>query len=798
VQRLAALCQTTAGAQIARDLLPSSDYRDVLRRQRLTAEALRLTEMKPNLSLAETRDVRSLVSQASLGHVLQPAELLEVRTTLALSRTIRDTITRLRVHLPYLAEISDRIDDFSDLTSAIGGAVNSAGDIVDTASPVLSQLRHDARQAHDRLYRKVQQVLNSSGARGAIQDPIVTLRDGRYVIPVKAELRSQVPGIVHDVSSSGATVFLEPLEIVDIGNAWREMIAEEEREIQRILRELSDQVGRRSDDIVAAIDALAVIDLSLAKARLAHTMGGVELPHVRTDAYPIDGPDQPWLLDQPDEVHLINARHPLLTRGNLPADKQVVPISVFLGQDEHGFSSLLITGPNTGGKTVALKTVGLLALMAQAGLPLPADRGSRIPVFDAVYADIGDEQSIEQSLSTFSSHVGNIISILGAATPRSLVLLDELAAGTDPTEGAALAKAILSHLLATGCLTVATTHHGELKAFAHVTDGITNGSVEFDRETLAPTYRVHIGLPGMSNALTIAQRLGMPEDILDEARDSIDPDRIAVESLITDLHTQREAAESARTAQETAAQEAERARERVTKELRSLEAHRDRLVERTRKEMEEELSQARLRLRETLKALRDAERLSVFERAQAVDAAQKQVEEVEKQTKKVTRRRRARRPSPLPAIEPGDRVYLHDLPLPGEALSEPDDNDEIEVRLGALRSRVNLKQIERVEKGEAIPETAAPAASESAAYQPVREIDLRGMTVDEALLQVDQRLDEAFRAGLPELRIVHGKGTGTLRRAIRELLSKHALVSSHDTPPHHEGGDGVTVVEIAN
>jgi DNA mismatch repair protein MutS2 len=482
----------------------------------------------------------------------------------------------------------------------------------------------------------------------------------------------------------------------------------------------------------------------------------------------------------------------------------VVPITLWLGvpEGDGGFRVLLITGPNTGGKTVALKTAGLLSLMAQAGLPVPAEKGSQMPIFDAVFADIGDEQSIEQSLSTFSSHIRNIVSILEQATDRSLVLLDELAAGTDPVEGSALAKAIISHLLSTGCLAVATTHHGELKAYAHVTEGVTNASVEFDAETLSPTYRLQIGLPGQSNALAIAERLGMPDDVLDEAREGIDPDRLAVESLISHLHEQREAAETASATQRAAAREAERARAQVTKELESLQTNRDRLIQRTQQQMETELQQARARLREAVRELGRAERMTVFERAQVVEAAKEEVEIVEEAAEKVQRKRRPKRRAKLPPIEEGDRVFLLDVPTPGEALSEPDETGELEVLLGSLRARVNVKQIEHVEKrseiGNGKSEIGRPdghARSELPSAT-VPELDLRGLTVDEALLIIDQRLDEAARAGVGEMRIIHGKGTGTLRRAVREMLRKHALVEEQAAAEPKAGGDGVTVVEL--
>jgi len=796
IARLAAHCQTARGRALALALEPSPEYAEVLHRQRLTAEGRRMREMKPNAGLSGVRDIGTLVHQASLGHALEPAELLDVLATLSASHALRETMDRLRVYLPFLAEIAGRIGDFRDVTSEIGRCINQRGEVADSASPVLAQLRRESRVAHDRLTARLNQLLTSG--RGAIQEPIVTLRDGRYVIPVKAEQRAQLPGIVHDVSSSGATVFLEPLETVEMGNRWREMLAEEQREIARILRQLSSRVGARDAEIAEALEALAEIDLSLAKARLGEEMNAKELPH--------DGHDQPWLRDKPDGLVLENARHPLLT-------SEIVPITVWLGDlvapttdlptptTERGpFSILLITGPNTGGKTVALKTAGLLSLMAQAGLPVPADANSRLPLFDAVYADIGDEQSIEQSLSTFSSHVGNIISILASASGDSLVLLDELGAGTDPTEGAALAKAILSHLLETGCLTVATTHHGELKAFAHTTPGIANASVEFDLETLSPTYRLHIGLPGQSNALAIAQRLGMPESILDVARSGIDPDRLAVESLISDLHEERKVAQTASAEQRTAAREAERARQRVTKELQSLEANRGRLIERTEREMEAELSQMRARLRDATRELQRAERLNVFERARVVEAVREEMTEAETSVTRVEQRKQRKRRAPLPEITAGDRIYLIDVPTPGEAISPPDEQGDLDVKLGSLRARINVRQIERVETGNGQLEIGNRAATFPIADLPSPispELDLRGLTVDEALLLIDQRLDEAARAGVSELRIIHGKGTGTLRRAVREMLSKHALVQAHAAAAPRAGGDGVTVVELA-
>ena len=791
VERLARRCYTERGRALAAGLTPSSDYAEVLHRQRLTADTRRLIELKPNLSLSDVHDVGGVVEAAALGRQLEPQELLDVRVTLEAARHLRETVEKVRIHTPFLLEAAERIADFREVASEIGRCIDGKGEVLDSASAALRTLRRESRVAHERLTSRLQEVLSKS--RTALQEPIITLRDGRYVVPVKAELRSQLPGIVHNVSSSGATVFLEPMETVEMGNKWRELQAEEEREIARIMRDLSAMVGAQADEVATALTALAEIDVLVAKVRYGESIGATQLPH--------DDADQRWLTEEPGSLYLQNARHPQLTG-------DVVPVSVWLGEggpisrevsSGDAFTVLLITGPNTGGKTVALKTVGLLALMAQAGIPVPAEKDSRLPVFDAVFADIGDEQSIEQSLSTFSSHMGNIISILRAATHRSLVLLDELAAGTDPVEGSALAQSILTYLLRVSCLTIATTHHGELKAFAHSTAGISNASVEFDAESLAPTFRLHIGLPGQSNALAIAERLGMPEEVLAEAREGISPDRLQIEALISDLHKHRDEAQTASKEQRSAAGEAKTARARVTKELKSLEANRNRLIEETRKEMEAELQKTRVRLLEAQKELAQAERLSVFERAKVVEAVQKEAEAVAEDVKKVQKRERRRTSGPLPEIGPGDRIYLHDVPTPGEAITAPDGSGDLEVKLGSLRARVNVKQIESVEKASEVkPEVREYEPSLMPVAKVSPELDLRGLSVDEALILIDQRLDEAVRSGVKELRIIHGKGTGTLRRAVREMLAKHTLVESHAEAERREGGDGVTVVELAD
>ncbi len=775
--RLARHTSFSASRALALALRPSPDYAEVVRRQRITAEARRLLEMQPNFTLGGAHDVRPQARKAALAGVLEPAELLDIQATLSLAVSLRNTIQRLGINLPLLTALAEGLADLSPLAAEISRCINPRSELTDAASPMLSELRRETRLAHDRLTAKLQRILSSSTGRHAAQEPIVTLRDGRYVIPVKAELRGQLPGIVHDVSSSGATVFLEPLDAVELGNTWRELQLEEQREVERILRALSAQVGQAAADIETTVETVAELDLALAKAKLGEALACNELPYLSDD--------QPWLAHGPAELRLVNARHPLLTG-------EVVPISIWVGD---AYSIVLITGPNTGGKTVALKTVGLLTLMAQAGLPIPADLGSRIPVFDSVHADIGDEQSIEQSLSTFSSHVGNIIRILAKAEPNSLVLLDELGAGTDPSEGTALAQAILHHLLDVGATTVATTHHGQLKLFAHVTPGIVNASVEFDLETLAPTYRLTIGLPGQSNALAIADRLGMPADILDRARQHIAPDRQELESLLVEIQRERQQAADAARAEQIARREAEAIRAGLAEKLMAVDTEHDRTLERTRREMERELQQTRAALRTAAKEIARAEREAAAAAAkEALDAAKQKVEAVEERVEKVRRKRKPRRKGPLPPIAVGDRLWLRDLSQPAEALAPPDEHGELAVRLGAFHGKINVSEVEGVDKAE---EVATVDTSLPPTEPPPSELEVRGMTVDEAMPLIDQHLDAAFRAGLPQVRIVHGKGTGTLRHGIRDALSTHPLVKSLSTPPPTEGGEGVTIVEVA-
>ena len=781
--RLARCTSFAAGEELALALTPSTEYREVVRRQRETAEARRLTQLKPRTGLGGAHDVRPLAEKAARGGLLDAQNLLDIASTLECARDMKTSITRLDEALPILAGIVDGIEPLIRTIETLNRSINQRGEVTDQASPALGALRREIRTLHDRLYQKMQDLLSSSLTKGIAQEAIITLRDGRYVIPIKADMRGQLKGIVHDVSGSGATVWLEPLPVVELGNKWREAQLEEEREVERVLRALSAEIGAQAQAVIWDVEGLAQIDLALAKARLGDEIGAPELPYA--------GEDQSWLVEAPAQLHLLLARHPLLR-------PPIIPTTITVGD---AYRVLLITGPNTGGKTVALKTAGLLALMAQSGLPVPADRGSRMPVFDSVFADIGDEQSIEQSLSTFSSHMRNIIRIVEGAGQRSLVLLDELAAGTDPTEGAALARAILARLLRAGALTVATTHHGELKAFAHGTDGVMNASVEFNLETLSPTYHLTIGLPGRSNALAIAQRLGMPLAMIDEARGSIAPEQLQVEELLSDIRREHEQAASARRSEEVARREAEDIRANLATKLERVEDERERILETARADAQRDIAR-------TQRLLASAEQ--EIEEQRLSGAAEKLREAADEAARLTERAQRPVRRRPVPvatkapagppprSIREGDLVWLRGMDQPGEALAEPDAKDEVEMRLGGLRTRAKLAQVERVQRAsEREPERRVSSMNIAPAQVVASEIEVRGQRIDEAVPTVEQYLDDAFRAGLPSARIIHGKGTGTLRREVRDLLSKHPLVKSYEQARPEDGGEGVTIAHLA-
>ena len=791
IDRLAGLCGSPGGRELALALMPSSDADEVRRRLAATAEARRLASLKPNFHLGQAPDIESKLIAASRAAILPATDILEIAILLRTARHAKNQIAPLSRELPQLARLAQRIDDFSPLIGEIESTIDERGEVPDHASPALSEVRALVRTMQDRLERQIERTLRHAVSEGIAQESLITERDGRYVIPIKAELRGALPCVVHDVSASGATLFVEPLAVVEPGNRLREARREEEREVERILRALCQEIGEDAGAIRAAIRCLSAIDLAQAKARLAAELDA---------PLPADDDQLNWISDESADLTLHSARHPLLTG-------EVVPISATLNADAR---CVLITGPNTGGKTVAVKTVGLLCLMAQSGLPIPAELGTRLPVLQDIFADIGDEQSIEQSLSTFSAHMTNIVRIIDAAGPGTLVLLDELGAGTDPAEGAALARSLLEEFLELDCLLVATTHHGELKVFAHASDGIINASAEFDTQTLQPTYRIIMGTPGRSNALAIAQRLGMPERILARAREDATTEAATLEHLLAELQRERDAIAGQVRAERVAREEAEEIRTNLAERREAIEAERDAVLARTERAMEDELAQFRRSLRASLKELelrqsRDrAEELA----EQRAEQGRERLQRVRRERSNQRRRQAKWRPEESSfdpeGLSSGDFIYLRGLPEPGEVLT-PVQGGALDVQLGSLRTRVRVEQIERLAPaGARTPEAERPLRGMGATVgnvprppvDPGSKIDLRGQITDDALPMVDSFLDVAYRAGQTRLEVVHGKGTGALRRAVRDLLRRHPLVTNFESAEPKQGGDGVTIVTL--
>ncbi|MFQ5855584.1 MAG: endonuclease MutS2 [Anaerolineae bacterium] len=781
-RQLADYTTFSAGHRLALQLEPATGFDEVANRLAGTTEARDLLDRHGGyIPMGGAHDVRPEVNDAELRKILLPQQLLDIRDTLARARTLKRTILKAEIPVPHLVSVSERIDECRALVNAISGALNDDGDVRDTASEALARIRRDLRIAHDRLMDRLHGIVNSQYNAQYLQEPLVTQRQGRYVVPLKTEFKGRIPGIVHDTSASGATVFIEPLSVVDLGNAWRELQIEEQREVERILRELSGFVAEQADPIRWTVEALGDIDLAFAKAQYAYALKATAPDLYRMD--PAASPqrrsptqDNPYPRIRSPFIDLKRARHPLLD------PETVVPIDLHVGDE---FRVLVITGPNTGGKTVTLKTTGLVAMMAQAGLHIPAADGSALTPFDGIFADIGDEQSIEQSLSTFSSHMTNIIDILEHADSRSLVLLDELGAGTDPVEGSALARALLKHLLHRNITALVATHYSELKVFAYNAEGVRNASVEFDAETLSPTYRLTIGLPGRSNALAIARRLGLEPRIVADARASLSPSELEVEDMLEDIRVDRAAAAAARVASETAEREAQARARQLEERLAEIETERRRIINEARQEAQKELAELRSEL-EQLK------RRAIH--SEATERALEHMEKLEERTQELP----AVVPLPIPAIEDlqaGDRVWVSSLQREGQ-LTELSE-DEAEVQIGTFRARVPLHELEPRAKPARTIERPAVSVSRSGPSHVRMELDLRGQTVEDAALSLDKYLDDAYLASLPHVHIIHGKGTGALRRYVREALENHRLVAEFRRGDRHEGGDGVTVVRLA-
>lgn len=767
-EKLKGYTMTLAGKDIIEELTPYDNLYEARERLKETREALELLTKKGSAPFEGLYDVREAISRAEKGSSLMPGQLLKIANMLSCARRFKDYIARKEEETAYpvLEDLCEGIIPLKKLEEEIQNAIVGEEEISDRASTTLYNIRRSLKDKNSSVKDKVNSLMRSNSK--FLQDNLYTMRGDRYVLPVKAEHKGSVPGLVHDQSASGATLFIEPLSLVTLNNEIKELMLKEKAEIERILRELS---GKVYDSIAAVKNDAAIVwelDFIFAKARYASDINAT-MPRINEEGI----------------IDIIEGRHPLID------PKAVVPSSVYLGRE---FTSLVITGPNTGGKTVTLKTLGLLELMAMSGMLIPARENSTVAFFKEVYADIGDEQSIEQSLSTFSSHMKNIVEIIEEADENSLVLFDELGAGTDPTEGAALAQSILENLKNRGCRIAATTHYSELKGYALKTQGVENASVEFDVETLRPTYKLLIGIPGKSNAFEISRRLGLAEYIIDYARNNISKSSLEFEDLIQSLQDKSIKAERDEREAEVLKEEARKLKEKYEEKLYSLQKTRDKAMIDAQREAKSYLKEAKAEADEILKNIREMERLGYSSNARkSLEEERKRLlNSIDKTEEKLDIKAQPQGKE-LAMVKPGEEAFIPSLNQKVIILSEPDNKGEVQVQAGIMKINVKLKDLREV-KGENKEQkrTIKREVKLNLASTPT-SIDLRGMDSEEALFSVDKYLDDAYRAGLVEVTIIHGKGTGVLRQAINDMLKRHSHVKSYRLGEYGEGGSGVTV-----
>ncbi|MBE5779307.1 MAG: endonuclease MutS2 [Clostridiales bacterium] len=759
---------TEDGRQKCLELVPYTDLGDVNHALNETEEAVVLLTYLGTNPLVSYPEVKDAIIMAQKGASLSPRMLLDIASFLRAARSARAALVRDREDTPILKGIASRLTVLEHVENEITQAILSEEEIADRASSELHQIRRQIRSANERMREKLNQMIRSTSFAKNLQDSIITMRGDRYCIPVRAECRANVPGLVHDQSASGATLFIEPMFVVELGNDLKQLHAKEQQEIARILQALSDSIAPHGEMLLCNLDLLRQLDFAFAKGTLSRQMRGV-LPKMNREG----------------RLNIIRGRHPLID-----PDK-VVPSNLWLGRD---FTTLIITGPNTGGKTVTLKTAGLFSLMAMAGLQVPADLGTELAVFDHVYADIGDEQSIEQSLSTFSAHMTNIVSIIQSMQKNDLVLFDELGAGTDPTEGAALAQSILSELLKRQIRTMATTHYSELKAFALSTPGVENASVEFDVESLRPTYRLSIGIPGKSNAFEISRKLGLPEGLIDSAKELLSKEDVRFEDVIANAEYHRQIAERERQMAEDLSKETVKLRNEAERIRRDIEQSKDKSVAKAKAEAKHILENAR----------REAEGIiSELKTMKKHTQAQLPEHELQKLKKRLddgidSMSEGLAKPdasfTPPKSVKPGDDVEIVHLKTKAVVLSQPDSKGEVQVQAGIMKMKIPLAQLKIIQKEK--PKASKVSRGGIGSRSVPMEVDVRGHNLEEAIQAVDSYLAEATLAGLGEVSIIHGKGTGILRTGIQRHLKKHMNVKSFRDGMYGEGEQGVTVVTL--
>ena len=783
-EMLAAEARFYMSREIVRESKPMRHPEDVARLQDETAEAVHLLDSKGDIGLAGMRDPRDPLKRAMLGGVLNGSELLILCGIFQSMWIARNTVMAIEEDVPRLVEIASHIQDLRSVRSEIVAALSDSGDVLDSATPRLGQLRERARTAYQRAMRTMERIVSRDAFRSALQSNVIASRNDRLVLEVKSSERSTLPGIIHDISSSGQTAFIEPFQVVGATNEWRQMALEAEKEEERILRKFSRAIAARGEDAMASMQAAANLDAVVARGRLSLKIGGIR----PKSSFDTDSNSR-------TELSLIEARHPLL-------GDEAVPISMHLDETRRG---LVVTGPNTGGKTVALKTLGLMALMHQSGIQIPARESSELPVFDGVYADIGDAQSIDRSMSTFSSHMERVIKIIARASNHSLVLLDELGTGTDPEEGSALARAILDRLVKTGAWTCITTHHRQVSEYAATHDNLVNASVELDPETMLPNYRLIMDLPGQSYAMQVAQRLGLEQPILDHAETMLDPLRTQTESLLKSLQRERD---NVREIQEQVTRdraEAEKLRVDAEANLTQSEQERDKSIEQTRDQLKQEAQRVRRQMR---RLMREAERNQTWQEAR--ESAAEIVREVnsadwmddgQSDDAKANRRSTEPRPDETPQFSVGDTVRVESLGLTGEIIEMDRDNRAV-ILAGTMRFQARPHMMTLVKSADVAsainqaPARASGAPRMSLVSDAAGDLDVRGSRVHMVESMIPQFIDRAFMQGLTSVRIIHGEGTGALRQAVRDMLSREPHVETFHPAPRNAGGNGVTIAML--
>ncbi len=760
----------------AEALLPYTAMTDIIQQQQETSEAVSMILRKGTLTLGGFKEIRPQMKRAAMGGVLSMGELMHIGSFLYVCRRAKEYAKHENKTEVYekLDALFELIQPIVSLENEITRCIVSETEMADTASSALHKIRREIKQSHERVKDQLNHIILSSAYKNMLQDPVVTIRNDRYCVPVKSEYRSTFPGMLHDQSNTGSTVFMEPLSVVQLNNKIKELQAEEKKEIEKILSELSQKVTEQKEILEANMEVLVHLDFVFAKGNLSLSMNGTQ-PLFNVKGY----------------INIQKARHPLLE------EKKVVPISIYLGKD---FTTLLITGPNTGGKTVALKTLGLFTLMGQAGLHIPAFDHSQLAVFDNVFADIGDEQSIEQSLSTFSAHMSNIVAILKEVTPYSLVLFDELGAGTDPTEGAALATAIIESLHKRKIRTAVTTHYSELKVYAISTEGVENACCEFDVETLRPTYRLLIGIPGKSNAFAISKRLGLSDEIIEEAKAFISHDEARFEDVITDLEISKKSVAFEQERAEQYRQEAQRLKEEVEYQKNKTKEQKEKILSKARQEARQIYQQAKEEADAIIKQMNQMAKESADRQklCQQRSVLKTKLSSMQEAFLKSPKRKSSHRPPET--LQAGDSVYVISFDQRGTALSEPDKNKEVMVQMGSMKMKVPLSELMLDDapkpKKEAAKKTVSTKVKSGKSQYISAEIDCRGQLVEEALGNIDKYLDDAYLSGLKQVMIIHGKGTGALRSAVQSYLRTNPHVKGYRPGVYGEGEMGVTVVEL--